>query len=211
MRQRIKYWLAGLVIAPTLAMSLTLSRALAEETANGDNKTTDATSIQDRITTRINNLKTKLTETEQKHLQTRCKAAQGNIMSLVTRTGEIKTKRSTIHENIIDKLNKIVTKLKAKNVDTTSLESQIKELQTKINTFNLDLATYTATVTDLSNMDCATDPTGFKASLETARTQRDTVAKDAAAIRTYLSETIKSELIRIKVALEKDKSTDQTN
>jgi hypothetical protein len=46
-------------------------------------------------------------------------------------------------------------------------------------------------------MDCAADPTGFKANLETARTQRQQVAKDAASLKSLKGKII-SELAKIK-------------
>jgi hypothetical protein len=64
------------------------------------------------------------------------------------------------------------------------------------------LATYTQTISDLGSMDCVTDPLGFKATLESARTQRDLVAKDAAAIRSYLTDTIKPTLQEIRTSLD---------
>ena len=54
-------------------------------------------------------------------------------------------------------------------------------------------------------MDCVTDPTGFKASLETARTARQKVATDATDIRTYVTGTIKPTLAKLRQQLETSK------
>ena len=53
--------------------------------------------------------------------------------------------------------------LKAKGVDTTTLESQITELKAKITTYSTDLAAYKQSLTDLKAVDCKTDPDAFQA------------------------------------------------
>ena len=60
-------------------------------------------------------------------------------------------------------------------------------------------------------MDCASDPTSFKASLEKARSLREQVTKDAQEIKSYVNDTIKPTLKEIRAALEaKEKETTTT-
>jgi hypothetical protein len=51
--------------------------------------------------------------------------------------------------------------------------------------------------------DCTADPTGFKASLESARTAREQLAKSAADIRAYIQQTIKPTLVEIRAQVAK--------
>lgn len=85
-------------------------------------------------------------------------------------------------------------KLKAKNVDTTTYDSQVAELKTMVTTYETDLAKYKEAVSDLQELDCTSNPDGFKAALEAARTALGKVNTDGQAIKSYLSKTIKPTL-----------------
>lgn len=156
-----------------------------------------------RLTDRKSSLKTKLTTTEQSRVKLKCVPSQtGSLKSLSGRIKGIETSRRQTHKNLLNRLDKLVEKLKVKNVDTTALEAEIVVLKTKIATFDADLALYKQAITDLKSMDCVADPVSFKASLETARTLKQTVAKDSESIKSYVNDTIKPTLKIIQTALE---------
>lgn len=163
----------------------------------------DAKSIADRIAQRKAELKAKLTATEKTRLKAKCKASQGTLGTEKGRVKGLETSRSEVYKNLLARLNNLSEKLKAKGVDTTALNNDITALKTKIDTFNTDLAAYKQAVSDIAGMDCASDPDGFKASLEAARTALKKVNDDAAAVRTYLTGTIKPLLQTIRAQLEK--------
>ncbi len=168
----------------------------------------DAKSVADRIAQRKAALKTKLTTVEKTRLTTKCKASQqGGISTEKGRVKGLETSRSEVYKNLLSRLNDLSEKLKTKGMDTTSLNADIATLKTKIDTFNTDLTAYKQAVSDLAGMDCATDPEGFKASLETARTALKKVNDDAVAVRTYLTATIKPLLQTIRGTLEKAEAT----
>lgn len=166
---------------------------------------------------RIKALKTaqkiKLAAAEKKKLQEKCQAAQGKTSSVTGRFKGIETSRGQVHENLVNRLNNLVEKLKTKGIDTTALEADIATLQTKIETFNTDLTTYKQSVTDLKALDCKTDPEGFKAALTTARTNLEKVRTDAKDIHTYLKDTIKPLLKTLRDQIEKpvEEETETTN
>ena len=91
---------------------------------------------------RIKKLKTalqiKLTMAEKNRLKLRCVAAQGKVSSVGAKFKGIETSRTQVHQNILNRLNNAVTKLKEKGVNTTELEAAITELKTKITTFETD-------------------------------------------------------------------------
>ena len=177
--------------------------------ASPDNETETETVKPDdkdllqRLSDRKAGLKTKPNTTEQSRLKLKCASAQtGSVKSLSGRIKGIETSRKKVHENLINRLEKLVEKLKVKNVDTTALEAEIVVLKTKIATFDADLALYKQAITDLKSMDCVADPVSFKASLETSRTLKQTVAKDSETIKSYVTETIKPTLKIIQASLE---------
>ncbi len=156
-----------------------------------------------RLTDRKTSLKTKLTTAEQSRIKLKCVPSQtGSIKSLSGRIKGIETSRRQTHKNLLSRLDKLVEKLKVKNVDTTELEAEIVVLKTKIATFDADLVLYKQAITDLKSMDCVADPVSFKASLETARTLKQTVATDSESIKSYVNDTIKPTLKIIRTALE---------
>lgn len=167
----------------------------------------DAKSIADRIAQRKAALKTKLTTLEKTRVMAKCKASQqGGLNTEKGRVKGLETSRTEVYKNLLNRLTNLSDGLKAKGMDTTSLNADIDTLKTKIDTFNTDLTAYKQAVSDLAGMDCATDPDGFKASLETARTALKKVNDDALAVRTYLTTTIKPLLVTIRGTLEKSEA-----
>ena len=156
-----------------------------------------------RLTDRKTSLKTKLTTAEQTRVKSKCVPSQtGSLKLLSGRIKGIETSRKETHKNLLSRLDKLIEKLKVKNVDTTELEAEIVVLKTKIATFDADLVLYKQAITDLKSMDCVADPVSFKASLETARTLKQTVATDSESIKSYVNDTIKPTLKIIRTALE---------
>lgn len=161
-------------------------------------------SLQERINKRKAELKIRLSAAEKLKIQNKCQASQGHVSSVKGRIQGIETSRTQVYSNMTDRLTDLSEKLKNKGADTAALDAAIAELKKKIETFNTDLATYKQAVSDLADMDCKTDPDGFKASLQAARTAQETTSKDAKDVRAYVNDTIKPLLKTIRTALEAD-------
>ncbi len=222
MIKRIRFIISMIFVVPIVALTSNAlvsarqgdsgSEAVSNTTAvvaSPDNETEteivkpDDVDLLRRLTDRKTSLKTKLTTAEQSRLKLKCVPSQtGSIKSLSGRIKGIETSRRQTHKNLLDRLDKLVEKLKVKNVDTTELEAEIVVLKTKIATFDADLVLYKQAITDLKSMDCVADPVSFKASLETARTLKQTVATDSESIKSYVNDTIKPTLKIIRTALE---------
>lgn len=214
MRRYSKPYLIAALVAPFLVVSVaaaavtpqtaspkvaaTTTVPTAEPTATGP----EDKALLQRLEQRKARLKTKITALEQQKIQLKCKPAQGLLRSLSGRIKGIETSRAEVYGNLLDRLTKMSTQLKAGNVGTSSLDTEITELQAKITTFNTDMASYKLTVSDLSVMDCAKDPTAFRATLELARAAHDTANKDSADIRNYVTATIKPTLVELRKQLD---------
>jgi chromosome segregation ATPase len=219
MKSRIKIALStGLlmplfVVAPVLAVEGTDNTTQTTTQQTTDSTKTDAqkqAELTARLQKRKDELKTKLTAVEQKRLQTRCKGGQGSVKSLQAKINGTETSRNQVYSNLVDRLNNLQSKLDTKGADTAELKTEITTLQTKIDTFKTDLATYKQTVADVATMDCVADPTAFKASLEDARTQLKKVRDDGIAIKSYVNDTIKPTLTKIRASLDTTKTEDST-
>lgn len=168
--------------------------------------TADSKALAERIAKRKTDLKTKLTNAEKVKIQSKCKASQGLVSSVKGRINGVETSRTQVNKNLVSRLTDLSAKLKNKGVNTAGIDAEIANLQTLINTFNADLLIYKQAVSDLVDIDCATDPDGFKASLEASRAAQAVVSKDAAAIRTKVNDVIKPLLKTIRAQLEASKT-----
>lgn len=186
----------------TQPTATTTTKTETENSTNDD----DAKSLAERIAKRKAELKIRLSNTEKLRLQTKCKASQGLISSVKGRIKGIETSRTHVYKNILEHLTSLSEKLKNKGANTDELNADITTLQTKIDTFNTDLAAYKQAVSDLVAIDCKTDPDGFKASLEAARAALQKVNQDALAVRSYINDTIKPLLKTIRTELEANKT-----
>ncbi len=215
MKERIKVILGVALLTPLLVLGATMpvvahegedhsqvaQTTTTEATTETETEVDDPptpTKLKERLEKRKAALNTRLTTAQKTRVTTRCKAAQGMVSSVSRRIKGVETSRTQVYGNLVDRLTKLSDKLKTSGVDTTTLNTQIDELKTKIATFNTDLAEYHQTVADLAALDCTADPTAFQASLDAARTARTKVADDAKAIKTYLSETIKPTLVQLR-------------
>lgn len=212
--------IAALGLSSILALPLVSATLVFAEDAPSTTKTTTTTTTTQtdkataeelaarnaRVEKRKTDMKLKLTTAQKTRIQARCKASQGLISSVKGRLNGIETSRSEVYKNILDRLADLSAKLKNKGADTTALDADIANLKTQITTFNTDLAAYKVAVADLVALDCGTDPDGFKASLEAARTALAAVNKDGLAIKAYLNDTIKPLLKTIREQLEPAKT-----
>lgn len=166
------------------------SSTAASESTTKETKTT--------LAQRVENYKTKqaikLTVLEQNRLKLRCKAGQVITKTLSTKIAQNDTARVKVYGEITTNLKKITARLEDANVDTTDLSAEQTKLADLIKTYNTDATNYKNVLADLGDVDCVADPVAYKAVLESARTDRATVSKDALAIRAYITDTIKTTL-----------------
>lgn len=200
MTTRIRVFFSAILVTPILITGVAGA-------VEGTNQTTAPTneekaSMQQRLEKRKAELKVKLSVPEETKLKAKCKASQGKLSSLDGRIKGLETSRGAVYKALTEHLTKLSTKLKAQGVDTKALDEEITILGTKIDTFKTDLAAYKLAVSDLADMECVSDPTAFKASLEAARAARQKAAADAADVKAYVKDTIKPTLQQLRTQLE---------
>lgn len=174
------------------------------ELAVAETSTTESTTRTTRVEEYKKTLKEALTTAVKTRIIERCVAAQAIVKTKITNNSAITTARAAAYNQIVKDLQAIVTKAASATnpVDTTTLQANITVLQTKITTFTTANTTYQQALTDLSVLDCKTDPTAFKAALEVARTDQLAVLTSAKDIRTYLTGTVKDTLKELKTKLD---------
>lgn len=209
MKRIFQLGIATVLMIPSFATAV----VFAQDSNTPKTTTTTTTSAENtktlaqRITERKAALKTKLTTTEKTKIVAKCVASQGVVGNIKGKLQSTENARIKAYTTIQNNLTQLSAKLKDKGVNTTELDADLAVLKTKIDTFNTDLATYKQTVSDLKDVDCKSDPEGFKATLESSRTALQTVNKDGVAIRSYITDTIKPLLKTIRTHLGETKTT----
>lgn len=157
-------------------------------------------------------LKTKVDDATKKRITTKCKNSQVVIKGAETSANAISTNRGKAYSKIAEKIQALIDKVKAQGIDTTALEAANTVAKQKAETLSASMKTYEATLADLRAMDCAADPTAFKATLDLARTQRETVKTQAQDLRTYISTTLKDAIKAVRKQIDpSDTETQKPN
>jgi len=188
---KLKRVLFGGLCVPLL-LSSGIALAQTETTTDTDN-----TSLAQRLADRKARLQTKLTTAQQVRLKARCKAAQGLLNPMREKVAAIQKNRVNAYDALSDQLNSLITKVGDK-ADTTELKTELDTYHDKVNDFETSLNDYKQAVSDLVDVDCVSDPAAFKASLDSARTLLTDARTKAADIRTYVTDTIKPSLQKLR-------------
>ena len=158
------------------------------------------TTLTERLAERKAALTTKLTTAQTTRLAARCAAAQTKIATHAQGIDTSVAKRAEAYEKIQTKLAGLVDKLEDK-VDTDELEAALAVLDQKISDFTAAGATYRQTLADLGELECTDDATGFRASLDSAKTEHTAVVAAAKAVRAQVQDVIKPLLQAIRTEL----------
>lgn len=195
---------AGLLLLSPVAAFAQTSTAASPPASSANQAST--TTLDQRIAARKATLKTNLTATVQLRIKAKCKAAQVLINTSKTKTQTNIDKRSDLYAAILQSLQNLITRLKSQNIDTTQLGNVETELQAAAAQYKTDDTTYGQSLIDVANIDCVADPSGFKATLDSLRAERATLAKDAAAIRA-LQPALSKALADARVAIANKQTT----
>jgi len=143
----------------------------------------------------------RLSATEERTIQSKCKVAQVKIDTLQSRLNTVSENRQQTFTRFTDKTSELVQKLEAADVDTTELESAISSMDSLFLSNNDSIASYSTLLSDLAGMDCESDPQGFSALLSEVRTLRTDVIDLQNSAKTQINETLKPVLESIKASL----------
>ena len=170
----------------------TLKANLAEIRSEWREKRTE---LLDKLKAEKEELKNKFKE---KFTEEKCNRVQARIEN---RNGFFKgtyEKHTAVYVNLVDRINKFITRADAAKLDTTKIKADLATLQDKIEKFKDDYAAYKAKFDETKNYTCGHSEGDFKAALLDARELLKTVHADAADIRKYVRETILPDIKNLK-------------
>lgn len=184
-------------------------------TTTDDNSTEESTPEQrkakaeERIKAAKEKMASKITAAQEKRIASVCKSAQTKVEKLQANISNIVENRQEKYTKISTKLAEVSAKLKAAGADTTELDSAIAGMESKITEVTTELEGYNTSLSDLAIMDCEENPSGFKAGLEMARTQRTEAVLLTGTVKTYVNETIKPILQTLRSSLTTNTTTEE--
>jgi hypothetical protein len=208
----MKQQLVGLVFGGLLALSVPVA-VVSAETSNQESTTNSSTTTQTkqeaekalspeelkaRIQEKKTRLKTKLSNAEVQKLTLKCEPSQVKINTFLQGRYKNDTPYQAKYEAFIKRLEKLSATLKQNNVDTAELDAQIVVLKQKYNAVQVAVANFRTSIADTKAINCKTDPTGFKASLEDARAKAVVVKQANQELESYVKTTIKVTLEKIR-------------
>lgn len=184
------------------------------EDTNSADDTDDAVDDSKNRTTRIGEYKKrfseKLTQAQQKKITNVCKASQGKVTSASNNLKNAVERRKGHYQTISTKIDDLIVKLEAASIEATELKAAKTEIDAKAAKIAQAATEYETALSDLSTMDCATDPTGFKAALTVAREKRAALLSEVQALKEYVNTTVKDLLKSVRTQLENNTSDDNS-
>ncbi len=175
----------------------------AEMTTQSEDLATESTSEdkEARIEAYKTKLAKRLTTSEEKKISGVCKTSQQRLENVQTQVEETFSQRQKKLQSIVLKLDDLSVKLGQASTDTTELDAVTVNLTAKITEMLERFTEYQQMLEDSSTIDCATDPQGFKASLEAARAKRAEIKTMSNDIKKYVTDSLKTVLESIKISL----------
>lgn len=161
-----------------------------------------AQKLQERITAAKEKAASKVSANQEKRIAGLCKASQTLIEKIQSNTSSFIENRQSKYTSVSSKLTVLSDRLAAAGANTEELDVAISEMETKYATNTEILNDYATSINDLTTIDCESDPSGFKAILESARMQRKDILNQTSSIRTYINDTIKPILQGIRSSLQ---------
>lgn len=157
-----------------------------------------------RVEARKAKYKTRLNNDEAAKLSGRCVGAQQKLVGIGKKFGENDTPLRAKYDAYSARLEKIAQKAEARGIDTTDLKNnkdtfnkQYQAMIAAVNEFNVSIS-------DLQSVDCRTNPTAFKATLESARAALAEVQTARSELAKLAKGPLQDSIKAIKTNLEKE-------
>ena len=165
-----------------------------------------STTLPQRLTQRKSTLKLQLSNAQLQSITKNCSVAQTGLQDIKTRDQTAAQNRTQIYSDLATQLATAINNLDNQSIDTTSLKAAQTQFDNAINKYLSDSIAYKTTMDDAVVMDCASDPNGFEATIQSARSLRTQLANDASQIKSTIPQLVQA-LATEKEALIKSSST----
>lgn len=158
---------------------------------------------------KIKSEKEKLKEMREKFTAEKCARIQERIKNRTGKYDEKAGKHFKVYTNLVNRINKFITRADAEKLDTTAIKNHLAELQAKIEKFKEDYAAYIAKLKESKNFTCGRSEGEFRGALLESKTLLKQVHADAADIRKYVRTVILPDIRALKAQMPKDADEDE--
>ncbi|MBX4199697.1 hypothetical protein KW789_02280 [Candidatus Saccharibacteria bacterium] len=186
--------LLGAIISMVVVFSVTRAAPAATVLSTLETPTSpeDTSTIEQRLAARKTVFKVQLSAADKSSLIGKCVLSQSALTDTRAKDQKAATVRFQTYSDLAKKLSYLVDNLIAQGVDGSELLDSQNKFVDAINIYLKDAETYKTAMDDAINVDCKSDPTGFKVSLLEARQTRSSLGKDVASIKSNLTGLKKS-------------------
>jgi chromosome segregation ATPase len=127
-----------------------------------------------------------------------CEKVETKLQVRITHFDQNKEKHIQAYNNLVDRIEKFIARIKAKGYDTTKLEADLATLKEKVADFTEAYAAYMTLLDETKNYTCGQSHGDFAAKLKEVRAQLKIVHQMAADIRNFWRTVIRVDLLDIK-------------
>lgn len=134
----------------------------------------------------------------------RCARIQERVNNRIENFGSGKEKHMSAYNNLLNRIDKFIARFEAFNttsptkLDLTEIKADRAQLTVLIANFKTSYTEYVAKISATKNLTCGHSEGEFRSALVDARTYLKTVHDNAAAIRTFVRETVLPDLLELK-------------
>lgn len=175
-------------------MQITQTNTTEQETSESGTRQERIKSLKDKSTERIN-------ASEIRRIEARCVNAQQKLTNLSVRLGDSLERRTVAYQNITSRLNELLLKLQVAGVDTTELELAVNEMTSILNESIASADNFVQNLSDVTEVECVSDPEAFKLLLDEARQRRVEIVSFQSEIQAVKNEKVKPILQSIRESL----------
>ncbi|MCX6763847.1 MAG: hypothetical protein NTZ97_03925 [Candidatus Moranbacteria bacterium] len=147
--------------------------------------------------------KDQLKEQRQKNIEDKCKLVGDRITERLNNFQNKQNSDTTIFGNVKGRLDNLAVRLKNKGLDTSKLETDLKTLADKITKVNTDYASVISSLKDTENFTCGNSQGQFMGKLGAARSILMAVRQDRLAVKEYIKNTIRPDILALRQQLVK--------
>lgn len=137
-----------------------------------------------------------------------CAAVEARIDARIKNYDQSRDRQLQAYLNVRERINRIILRLDALDVNTTELRVDLKTLDSKIAKLRTDYGAYIVALREVRVYSCVTANTDFTGELKEARQILTTVQTDIKDIRDYYHNTIKSDIREVKIEGRTELNTD---
>jgi hypothetical protein len=146
---------------------------------------------------------------KEKFTAERCARIQKRVEERTSNFDERQGKHKKVYDNLVNRINKFISRFEAAKLDTTNLKSYLVTLQEKMDKFSTDYAAYIAKLKESKSFTCGHSEGEFKGALVDAKAELKMVHDDAADIRAHMKNTIIPEIKTLRDKMPKDENKDE--